>query len=93
MPQNNAFLVGKIKRNLTAPGVIKAKPGTVLSVVCLAAGTLDLINDTSAGGAGAAINGFPATMTKGQVLPLNSSASVGIAAKAPVTGAYNVIFS
>jgi len=92
MGQNKVFLTSKIRRNLTAPGVIKAKPGTVVSVVCLTAGSLTLINDTTSGGAGANLAGFPATMTKGQVLPLNSLASVGISAKA-VTGAYNVVFS
>jgi hypothetical protein len=92
MPQNTIFLTANIKRSLTAPGVLKAKPGTVISVICLVAGTINLINDTSAGGAGASISGFPATMVAGQNLPLNSSAAVGIAAKA-VSGSFNVIFS
>jgi hypothetical protein len=93
MPQNRPFLQGRIRRGLNAPAVLKAKPGTVISVLCLTPGTLDLINDVTTGGAGAAISGFPATMVAGQVLPLNSSASVGITAKAPVTGSYNVVFS
>ena len=92
MPQNNKNIQMKIKRSLAAPGVIKAKPGTVVSVVCLTPGTINLINDVTSGGAGASITGFPATMTAGQYLPLNSLASVGISAKA-VSGTYNVNFN
>jgi hypothetical protein len=92
MPQNQQYLTANLKRSLAAPGVLKAKPGTVISVLCLTPGTVDIINDTTPGGAGASINGFPATMVAGQVLPLNSSASVGISAKA-VSGTYNVAFS
>jgi hypothetical protein len=93
MPQNRAFLQGRIRRGLNAAAVLKPKPGTVLSVLCLAPGTLNLINDVTTGGAGLSISGFPATMVAGQLLPLNSSAAVGITAKAPVTGTYNVTFS
>jgi hypothetical protein len=92
MPQNTSFLYANLKRGLAAPGVLKAKPGVVVSVVCLAPGTIDLIDDVTSGGAGASIEGFPATMTRGQVLPLNSPASVGISASA-VSGSYNVAFS
>lgn len=92
MPQNTQVLMANIKQNLTAPQTLKAKPGTVISVTCITPGTINLINDTSSGGAGASINGFPATMVAGQVLPLNSSASVGISAKA-VSGSYAVAFS
>jgi hypothetical protein len=92
MPQNQAYLTASIKRSLTAPQTLKAKPGTVVSVVCLSPGTLTLINDTSAAGAGANLAGFPVTMTAGQVLPLNSLATVGISAKA-VSGSFNVVFS
>jgi hypothetical protein len=92
MPQNKPWLSGRIRRNLTAPSVIKAKPGTVLTVLCLQAGTINLINDVTSGGAGLSISGFPATMTAGQSLPLNSSAAVGISAKA-VSGAFNVLFT
>jgi hypothetical protein len=92
MPQNVPFLRGHVRRNLNAPAVLKAKPGTVISVLCLTPGTLNMINDVTTGGAGLAISGFPATMVAGQLLPLNSSASTGITAKA-VSGSYNVIFS
>jgi hypothetical protein len=93
MPQNGLFLSGKVKNNLNSVQVLKAKPGTVISVLCLTPGTIDLINDVTTGGAGGAISGFPATMVAGQLLPLNSSASVGISVKAPLTGTYNVVFS
>jgi hypothetical protein len=93
MPQNQMFLTAGIKRGLNTVQVLKAKPGTVVSVLCLTPGTIDLINDVTTGGAGLAIAGFPATMVAGQLLPLNSSASVGISVKAPLTGSYNVVFS
>lgn len=92
MPQNVFVLTAKINRLLTAPKVIKPKPGSVISVLCITPGTVDIINDVATGGSGASINGFPATMTAGQLLPLNSSASVGITAKA-VSGSYTVTFS
>jgi len=94
MGQNTVFLTAKIRRNLTAPGVIKNKPGSVVRVICLAPGTIDLINDVTAGGAGASIPGFPATMVKGQQLLVNATASVGISAKTVSGGgAFNVFFS
>jgi hypothetical protein len=92
MPQNKFIPFVNTRHKLTATGVIKAKPGTVVSVYCTVGGTLNLINDTTSGGAGASINGFPATLTAGQTLPLNSSASVGIAVKA-VTGTWEVRFT
>ncbi len=94
MPQNIVFLKGGVNRNLAAPKVIKPSPGTVIAVICLAAGTLDLINDVTTGGSGASISGFPATMVKGQRLPLNSSAAVGITAKTVSGGGvFNVVIS
>jgi hypothetical protein len=91
MPQNTIALTGRIRRGIVAPAVVKGAPGTVLSVLCWSAGTLDLINDTAANGAGASLAGFPATMVKAQVLPLGSTAPVGIAAKA-VSGEFDVSF-
>lgn len=92
MPQNNIFLQAKARRNLAAAAVIKNKPGTLVSVVCLTPGTINIINDVTVGGGGAALGGFPATMTAGQVLTLNEVANVGISASA-VTGSYNIVFS
>jgi hypothetical protein len=94
MPQNHPLFAGAIKRNLTAPGVISAIPGTVISILCLAPGSITLNNcaTVAAASGGNQISGTPATLVAGQVLPLNSSAAIGIVASA-VTGAFNVMIS
>lgn len=92
MPQNHAFLAGIIKRNLTAPAVLSPTPGTVISILCLAPGSITLNNCATLAAAtgGNQISGTPATLIAGQLLPLNSSASIGVVASA-VTGAFNVV--
>lgn len=94
MPQNKTVAQYWTNRNLAAAAVLKAKPGTLLSVVCIAAGTIDIINDITTGGGGSSFTGFPATMTKGQVLPVDLAATVGITAKTVSGGGiFNVTFS
>lgn len=91
MPQNKTVMQSWTRRSLNAPAVVKGTPGTLLNVVCLAPGTINIINDTSVGGAGASLAGFPATMIAGQLLPVDAPASAGITVKT-VTGTYNVVF-
>jgi hypothetical protein len=91
MPQNVNPVFVQTSNNVHTVKTLKNGPGTVLSVVCLTPGTIDLIDDTNPAGAGAAIPGFPATMTAGEKLPINANALVGISVKSPITGSYQVV--
>jgi hypothetical protein len=94
MPQNRPVQFGILRRSLTAPAVLKSKPGILLYVVCLQNGSITLNNCATVGAAsgGNQLAGTPATLTAGQVLPLNLACTVGIVASA-VTGQFDVLMS
>lgn len=81
--------------NIAAAGPIKATPGRLYTLVCIAAGTITLNDSATTGAAAAANEIFPAAlaMTAGQVINLNGwPCGVGITASV-VTGTFALAFS
>lgn len=80
--------------NITAAQVIKAKPGVLATLVCVVAGSITLNDSATTGGAGATNEFYTnASMTAGQVVPLNWPCFAGITASVVTTGTFSISFS
>lgn len=79
--------------NVTAAGVIKASPGILALVSCIAAGTITINDSASTGGDTTGNEIFTMAMTVGQVVPVNFPCFNGITVSAVSAGQFALSFS
>ena len=79
--------------DVTAPAVIKAYPGIVVTVSCITAGSLTLNDSATTGGAALTNEIWSGALTAGQVLVLDWPCATGIVVSAVTTAVVSIAFS